>query len=574
MLPDSVAKRIAAGEVIERPASVVRELIDNALDAGAATVEVEYTGGGIEQIRVVDNGTGMGPEDLAMCLLPHATSKIRSLEDLAHTTSMGFRGEALASMVAVADVEIRSRMSGTDGGHRVFVPPGSPPRVEPAPCPPGTRVDVRRLFSDLPARRRFLSRPQTEAGQIRQALLDKALANESVRFVLSHQGERRLVLQPGSVANRVATVFGDRVPEQALTTLTGSGEGFRYTIAAASPDIARRDRRLIQACVNGRRVWEYKLVHAVENAYGEVLHGGLFPVAALFLDISPDLVDVNVHPAKREVRIRTIAEIHHAITETLRSFLRAYLVQTVVVEREFSFPATHARDRRREAGTLTDASFSPAAPVTPPAGRTGPRPAFFSDTERRAVAETPGPHRPDEDGLRYVGHLFDTFLIAADRERAYVIDHHAAHERILYDRLRDARAKQKLLIEEEFETTPEEDRALRNHRDEFEELGVVLERGDQGGWRLVAAPAEYRENAQEMIETIRELGGIQGAWDREFLARLACKAAVKAGTLLDAGTSLELARHTLALPEPRCPHGRPLWVELDREALLRLIGRI
>ncbi len=603
LLPPEVSRRIAAGEVIERPASVVRELIDNSLDAGADRIDVSWDAGGAELIRVTDNGQGMSRDDLELCWKPHATSKIRTIEDLEQSRSLGFRGEALASVAAVSELEIRAARPTADSGDLLVVRNAEQIRLEPAPPVAGTSVQVRRLFANLPARRRFLSRPQAETQAIRNTIMDKALPFPEVRF--SHQsgtGDPR-VLPSQNLTERVAAVFGSRVPPQSLQEVAGSGEGFGLTIVAAEPAIVRRDRRLIQVFVNRRRVWEYKLIQAVEYAYQDVQHGGLYPAAAVLIDVDPALVDFNIHPAKREVRLRNGGEIHHRIVEILRGFLRAWTVRGTVLDGEFwprgvaerdtapaarppepapptpptGSPSTHPASRF---GGRTARPTTPTTLATPATGRgerndrgdgadsgadrSWRRPAHF-DHETRAI--------PGADQLVYRGTLFGTYLVVERGDRAWIIDQHAAHERLLYDRFAAARTSQRLLVPDEFEVTEDQDASLRAHHEEYRSIGIVLERTAVRRWQLNAMPAEYRENTEDMIDTILELGGLHDALDRRFVAEMACKAALKAGDYLDEMTATQLAERTLALPEPRCPHGRPLYIELTQDRLAHLIGR-
>lgn len=576
VLPPEVSRRIAAGEVIERPASVVRELLDNSLDAGARAIDVSWEAGGSELIRVSDDGRGMSRDDLLLCCRPHATSKIRSLEDLERSVSLGFRGEALASVSAVSDLEIRSTRTDAAQGWRLGMRHGEQTRFEPAAPRPGTVLEVRRLFANLPARRRFLSRAQAESSAIRATVLDKALPFPEVRFTHGSESGSPRVLPAQSQLERVAAVFGGKVPPPSLREVRGSGEGFSLEIIAAEPAIVRRDRRLIQIFVNGRRVWEYRLVQAVEYAYQDVQHGGLFPVAAVLLSIDPALVDFNIHPAKRELRMRNSGEVHHRLVEVLREFLRAWTVKatrlegpelTEIWERpgpirpstaQPGHPGKHGPGRSADTGRpgLRHRGSTPQ-----PAWR---RPAHF-DHETRAI--------PDENTLVYRGTLFGTYLLVERGERAWIIDQHAAHERLLYNRFAAARSSQALLVPEEFDTSDDQDALLRKHADEYTSLGIQLRRLAPRRWQLEAMPAAYREQAEDLIETILSLEGLQEGLDRTFLAEMACKAALKAGDYLDELTAVQLAGKVLALPEPRCPHGRPLFIELDAHQIARLIGR-
>ncbi len=620
LLPAETARRIAAGEVIEKPASVVRELIDNSLDADAGEVDITWEAGGSELIRVRDDGTGMTREDLELCWKPHATSKIRTLEDLDHARSLGFRGEALASVAAVSELTIESTRTGAEQGHRLDVRRSELQRLIPAPPRPGTSVTVQRLFANLPARRRFLSRPQAETRAIRNTVLEKTLPFPTVRFTLPGTGNSTRVLSPQSLVERVAEVYGNACPAQSLTEISGSGEGFHCTIVAAHPEVIRRDRRLISVYVNKRRVSEYKLVQAVEYAYQDVQHGGVFPAAALLVDVDPELADFNIHPAKREVRLRNMGEIHHRVVELLRAHLRTYAIRAARWQQNdamhgepglwpgpaesgptagFGSRSRTGRSSQRESGSPAGGgavgpvggdAAGPAAGRTPfehdrravPDGFAAAESTTASTDEAATSSTTPAgepipddtPRRPDPEGsLAFHGTAFGTYNLVEQADRLYLLDQHAAHERLLYERLRSDRVPQVLLVPEEFDTTPDQDRMLRDHRDAYHRLGVVLEPLDGNRWRLTAIPGEYHHRTDVLIETILELGGLQDGFDRTFLAEIACKAAIKAGEYLDSITGEELVRRVFALPEPRCPHGRPLWVELSRDDLDRMIGR-
>jgi len=593
ILAPDVARRIAAGEVIERPASVVRELIDNSLDAGADTIDISWTAGGTELLRVRDNGIGLSSDDLAMCWQPHATSKIQTMEDLEHTKSLGFRGEALSSIAAVSTLTITTAQENAHRGHQLTVDRAATRNIQPAPPTKGTTVEVRRLFANLPARRRFLSRPQAETTAIRNTILDKALPFPQVRFTWQSDKGRQNVLTPRDRIGRTADVYGTVAPEQSLEEISGSGEGFHITIVAARPEIVRRDRRYIRVFVNNRRVSDYSLIQAVEYAYQDVQHGGLYPVAAVFVDIDPELVDFNIHPAKKEVRIRPAAEVHHRTVEILRSFLRAYTIRTVQYDREFGDTSFRSSAPRSAAPRSRDPhSAVPHSPVphsAPPRSPATHQPTIkpYAVSERPSFAPdiraVPDP-TPDTDmrharaaatspTLTVHGTLFETYIIAEWEDRAFLIDQHAAHERIIYNRLRDNRLSQTLLVPEEFTVTDDQHTHLTTHAAEYQNIGITLTHQKDRTWHITTVPPEYRDNAETLIEMILELEGLNEQYDRNILAALACKAAVKGGDFMDTLTALELTRKTLQLDPPRCPHGRPLWIELTRHRLDTLIGR-
>ena len=509
ILAPEVSRRIAAGEVIERPASVVRELVDNSIDAGADAIDISWTGGGADLLRVHDNGCGLTRQDLELCWHSHATSKIRSLEDLDRSRTLGFRGEALSSIAAVSTLTITTARPEVESGFRMTVDQAVLKGIEPAPPVSGTTVEVRRLFANLPARRRFLSRPQAETTAIRNVLLDKAMPFPSVRFTYSSE-QSPTVLPPRDRIGRVADVFGRVAPIQSLHEISGTGDGFSIHIVATQPEIVRRDRRYIRVFVNNRRVWEYGLVQAVEYAYQDVQHGGLFPVAAVFVDIQPELVDFNIHPAKREVRIRSAAEVHHRLVEILRSFLKAYTVKTVRYDREFreeSFYPAGPAGPTRSAGPTGPTASQPTSPQQyrqnaaerPPfAYQVRAIPPLTPDSPQTESAPPPFPeatgtldleharHAADAADLHVEGTLFGTYIIAEWQDTAFLIDQHAAHERLLYNHLREHRTTQTLLVPEEFEVTPDQSDRLLAHVEEYREIGIHFHRQDADMWQLTA----------------------------------------------------------------------------------------
>lgn len=625
LLPESVARRIAAGEVIERPASVVRELLDNSIDASASAVTVEINGGGLESIRVDDDGFGMSREDLELCWKPHATSKIKTAEDLANCRTLGFRGEALSSVAAVSRLEIRSRAAGAERGNRLLVSNNRLEALEPAAASEGTTVTVQGLFYNLPARKRFLRRPQSEGQQVRRVLLEKALPEPEIRFRLLSDGKERLLLPPGTLEERASALFGDKVPPHSLHRLEGSGEGFTVTLVVADPTEVRRDRKQIHPFVNGRRLKEFALVQAVEYAFTDVMHGGLYPYAVVLVEVDPELVDFNIHPAKQEARFRNLQEIHHRTVEIIRAFLRSYEQKRLSGHHSPGLegfdegqPGTRIRegeDSRRQA-TPPPYLRSPSRP-----GRNGPsgtgtplprqrnrapggeaRTPFDIEEVRRRFGldhragepgeeaearEQPAPSAhgaPAAEGriqgdsereeLTYFGQLFDLFLLVSRGKTLYIIDQHASHERLLYDAFRGNRAVQQLLVPVSFEATEDESAALRRKVEAYREIGIYLAEVEPGNWEIRAVPQAFREESEALVETVLELRGLSEELDRRFTAELACKAAVKRGDILDEISGAELARKVLRLEVPRCPHGRPLWFSLSEVELLQLIGRV
>ena len=574
LLRDDVAKKIAAGEVIDRPFSVVRELIDNAVDAGASSVKVDLSEGGIGRIRVVDDGVGMSREDLELCYRPHATSKIESVEDLYRTTSLGFRGEALGSIGACARLSIVS--SDGNGTFRLEVADGNQRSLEPFRGGRGTAVEVDDLFYNLPGRRRFLKSARAEGNLCRTTFLEKAAAFPDISFQLLSDGEPKLTLPAGSLLERAVAAYPAVFPAGTTDTIGDAAEGFSFTLVHASPAVYRRDRRYIHVYLNRRRIQEYALLQAVEYGFSMVLPGGSFPVGLLFVEADPELVDFNIHPAKREARIRNLKEIHHAVTGAIQA--------------EFSVPAPEPESSPHGAARFFSGfdppqvaaeeqrSLRPAAPH-PHAGATSAR---LAAPPRRAPAPIDAwkrvspPPRPGHEGsdIRYLGQAFDLFLICQVDDQLYLVDQHAAHERILYDRLsRPGQESQGLMVP--LEIPVDDEGEARFYRELLTKLEPSGFRGEliDGVLRIHAIPASCRGVEKELARFLNEPRGSVENFLRELWADIACKAAVKDGEALERVSAEELLKQTFALTEHRCPHGRPLWFSLSRRELFTFVGR-
>jgi DNA mismatch repair protein MutL len=599
VLSEQVSRKIAAGEVIDRPYSVVRELVDNAIDAGAETVEVHLEEGGTKSIRVVDDGAGMAREDLELCFLPHATSKIESEHDLEEVSSLGFRGEALSSIATVARLRITSAPDDSGSGNRLVVDGGRLVSLGHSPANQGTTVEVADLFYSLPARKRFLKRASAETRMSQTVLLEKALPFPDRAFRLFTDATMKLFLPADDLTGRVAAGYPDLGDRRMLHRIEGSGESFSFSVVTPGLDMVRRDRKRLQIYVNGRRVWEYGLVQAIEYAFSDYIPGGLFPSAFVFLEIDPHEVDFNIHPAKREVRIRNLRDIHARLTRTVKEYLKASLGrrsregQTPISDPELWTAAEAARppvgdrgpapfggagagDAPREAGTgiaddspragVGDAAGGIRYPEGYPSPPTRPREAF--DLTRRFQVPEVAP-----SSVRYLGQAMRLFLVGENESGVYLVDQHAGHERLLYERLRSKPQVQNLLVPIEMSVSAEEDELLDSRREELSAAGIVVERGEDGSWRLLAVPAVEGVDAEGLAETLRELSAVSAELERDFYADLACKAAIKDGDVVDGETGERLMQEIFRLETPHCPHGRPLWLELSREQLFHLIGR-
>ncbi|MFO8065254.1 MAG: DNA mismatch repair endonuclease MutL [Spirochaetota bacterium] len=609
VLPDQVSRKIAAGEVIDRPYSVVRELLDNALDAAAGQIEIHLEEGGTKSIRVVDDGVGMSREDLELCFLPHATSKISTEGDLEEVSSLGFRGEALSSIATVSRLRITSARDNSGSGNRLAVDAGKIISLGPAPANRGTAIEVTDLFYSLPARKRFLKRASAETKMAHSTLLEKALPFPETGFRLFTDGRMKQFLPPADRVDRVLAGYPDLGDRRLLHRIEGRGERFSFEVVTPGLEMVRRDRKRLQVYVNGRRVWEYGLVQAVEYAFSDYIPGGLYPSAFVFLEVDPREVDFNIHPAKREVRFRSIREIHSTLTKTLREFLKQDLGKRgregrVPFSSPELFETAHGGPQanpakhtgtwsvadagrapgsgaaaNREAGTDRGAGNGPGghSPQSAGAGREylrgEPRgearsqPAF--DLTRRFEVPSVVP-----ESVTYLGQAMRLFLVGENADGIYLVDQHAGHERVLYERLRSAPRVQHLLVPVEIETTDEEAELLSSRRTDLAEAGIhVAPRNNATTWVLTAIPAVEGLEAHAFAETLHELSALPEELERDFYADLACKAAIKDGDTVDPQTGEALMREIFHLETPHCPHGRPLWLELSRDQLFHLIGR-
>lgn len=581
ILPESVARKIAAGEVIDRPASVVRELIDNGLDAGASALSVELEEGGLSLIRVTDNGTGMSAGDLGRCYLSHATSKIRGSDDLLCIESLGFRGEALSSIGAVSRLEISTRTATGDGG-RVVVEDGRAVENGSVRGLKGTTVDVRRLFYNLPARKRFLKRPATETAMVRHVVVEKAVAYPDVEFKLITDSAVRLMLPQQETLARIGMAH-EKLEIERFTEIVHDGVACRLTAYVGDPTVTRRDRKMIQSFVNGRRISEYGFVQAVEYALGDLFHGGTFPVCFLFLDIAAGEVDFNVHPAKREAKFRRRDRIHHDIVTALRSdSLRPAARRTTGApdisggNRTESGPlpfearGESVRERPRRSEPIGEAVRSTRRSAADPSDAHGS--VGRGELAAHApAAEVPAEH-PSDDFV-YHGTAFGTYLIAECENELFLIDQHAAHERIMYDSFRTRGSVQNLLVPIDFEVENDQLETVRDRVSEARELGIEIEDRGLGRFRIHTVPESFSGSEPVLVESLCGLELVSGEFERDLYATMACRAAVRAGEYVDKLTARELIQRVFDLPDPRCPHGRPLWIRISRDELNRKIGR-
>jgi len=601
-LPMSVVNRIAAGEVVERPASVVKELLENALDASPARIDVALDQGGIALVRVVDDGGGIEADDLPLAVTAHATSKLRVAEDLERIGTLGFRGEALASIAEVSRVVIRSRTP--DGtGATITVDGGRADEVRPDGCAVGTTVEVHQLFGNVPARRSFLRAAQTEWSHASEAFVRTALAHPAVAFSLVHNG-RRVHELPATKSwrDRIAGLFGAEVAGRLIEIEADDGEvsvhGF---VGRPEDDVA--SGRLQHLFVGGRPFRDRSILHAVQEAYRGLLLSGRQPIAFLAFDLPPDAVDVNVHPAKMEVRFREPSRLYRLVLSALRTkFLAANVTTRLepprptaasVPEFEPFAPPGHSGFGTGHSGFGTGAERMAAPmsrPLWPAEPVAGDR-AFASRVACDAVAAPPAWEVDDVSrsaaGEERAVQMHDRYIVVETAAGIEVIDQHALHERLLYEKFKAAvevggLEVQPLLVPEKVDLAPAELELVHEHMGTLERAGMKIE--PFGGSTVIVtskpalagdtpAAAIVREVLDRLSATAASGGGTSVLVD-EVLHGLACRAAIKAGDRLSQAEVDALVRDRRIVPEAHhCPHGRPTSLTLSRQDLDRQFRR-
>lgn len=582
MLDEETINRIAAGEVVERPASVVKELVENAIDAGARRIAVDLRAGGIAEVTVTDDGCGMSPEDAALAVQRHATSKISAPADLEAVATLGFRGEALAAIAAVSRLELITREAGAVAGTRLVVRGGRVEEVGETGCPAGTRVAVSDLFYNTPARRKHLKGPAAELERCGAVLTALALARPDVGFLARHNG-REFMRTAGRGDPRAAVLdlYGPDLARQ-LLPVAAEGRGAALTGFVAPPALARGTRNHQYFIVNGRSVSGYPIAQALEEAFRGLLTVQRHPVAFLWLTVDPRLVDVNVHPAKLRVRFQDDGAVWRLVHGAVRAALeRASLIPRAIIAAADSVPepaATAVADPLPGIRAVREAAPAWEAAARQPAGGLPP-----GEGEARAAGTSPGRRWPD---LRPLGQIGGTYIVAEGERGLYLIDQHAAHERLNYERfLRllalGERPAQALAVPQALTLRPAEEAVWEAHRDEMESLGFRAEPFGPGTLLLREVPLLWADAApaQVFLALLDRLAS-DGAGRPSLLEALeraaaaSCKAAVKArDTLHPAEMERLLAAMALAAEPFTCPHGRPTIVEVSHAELERLFKR-
>lgn len=593
ILPPEVAARIAAGEVVERPASVVKELVENALDAGAAHIGVEIIEGGKRLIRVSDNGTGIPAEEVELAFQRHATSKLRQVEDLDHIETLGFRGEALASIAAISHLTLITRASSEQAGARVSLAGGEITDLEAVGAPQGTMVTVENLFYNVPARLKFLKKEVTERRLVSALISRYAMAYPDVRFSLLHGG-KELLRTPGngSLRDVLVAIYDTETAEQMLEIFPQEGEPLRDDLSpievsgfAGQPSLNRANRNQITLFVNGRWIQDSSLTYAVGQAYHTMLMTGRYPVAVIMITMPPEELDVNVHPAKSEVRFRDPSAVFSAVQRAVRQTLVGQAPPPAM--REGVFWGSPEWAARRERLSQVTRSRINQMGLDIPLETTGQ----YMAQQPQDAPDAPSPAPPirrkrNLPMLRIIGQVGATYLVAEGPEGLYLIDQHAAHERILYEQFMAERAgelvnSQELLEPAVVELLPEQAALVEENLNDLTAVGFTLEAFGRNTIQLRAVPALVAQG--DPVEALlAALGDIEcgempteSTAEEKLIARVCKQAAVKAGQVLSRTEMESLVRQLEQCESPQtCPHGRPTLIHISADQLAREFGRL
>lgn len=637
-LDAEVARKIAAGEVIDRPNAIVRELMDNSIDSGAKSITVEISGGGIEKIRIVDDGCGMTKEDLQNCARPHATSKISSEIDLLNLTTLGFRGEALSSIAAV------SRLSITSGGWKMRASITEDHILEPQANITGTIVQSEGLFENFPARRQFLKRPSTEALMCKNTFIEKTLAHPEIAFRFIQDGEIKIDLpQNQSLKERFIMANGLLQYEELFfeiskkSSFSSENCEWSFDVIIGEPAVSRPSKKDIEIFANGRKIQEYSLVQAVEYGCQGFFPNGTYPVAGVFVHVRPDLIDFNIHPAKKEARFYDISDLHHGLSSTIKDFFKKYTYANFSEDkspdeiRSQDFFDIYSGNIENQAGTKnTYTSIHYKTSETNNAqlsdfrskylgiksqnSQNQSQNSYLSRTKLYDIAQqaldAQNPQSDElnqnlekkeydsndfqnqfssdetfeqnqqikmEEKIKFIGTCLGTFLLAEKNNCLYIIDQHAAHERILFDRLmnnQNENANQQLLIPYKIRTESKtQDLQLEKLQSRLSQIGFEIQKIEDGYWEVSSIPERWTGSEFDLKQALFVKHVEPEEIIRSIAAMTACKAAVKDGYILDPITAEKLVKQAFTLEDPHCPHGRPVYTVISREKLFELVKR-
>lgn len=593
ILPENLANQIAAGEVVERPASVVKELIENSLDASASEVFIEIEKGGKALISVIDNGCGMKKDDAFLCLERHATSKVSNAEDLFALHTMGFRGEALPAIASVSRLRLTTRSVDEETGWQIYAEGGTIRQADAVGVAPGTVVEVRNLFFNTPGRRKFLRKDETEFGHIADVVSRLALSRPDIHFRLSHNG--RTVLEAyrhNRLEERAAAMLGRNVAADLLTVEADSGNGEMLVGLLGTPGVSRSTTNTIYTYINGRFVRDRVVQHAILEAYRSLLEKRRYPIAVLFIDMPPETVDVNVHPTKHEVRFRNQQQVHDFIVTALRNRLQQISFEPAGLAGNFqpvtfspgpvrSSPQTPEQQVYRERVQESLAAFNQQVASTPTL-------AAISTVKGEIDGWSSGRQetRKLPEGWRLIGQYLNSYLLCQADDELVMIDQHAAHERIGFERLRqqfatDGIESQALLFPTVLELEHREAAVLAEHLDDFSRFGFEVEAFGGRSFTVKSVPAlvtdlDVERLVRDLAAELNEIGRA-AQLDNEIervLAVVACHGMVRANQAL-AVSEMQQLMQDLANIEfgSCCPHGRPIMYRLTKREIEKLFHR-
>jgi len=572
ILPEALASQIAAGEVVDRPASVVRELTDNSIDAGADRVVVTIEGGGKRRIRVSDNGLGMSRDDLLLCVERHATSKIRTASDLLNVRSLGFRGEALPSIAAVSRMQITSLPQGCLTGHTLRISGGKLMEIAETGAPPGTTVDVKDLFFNIPARRKFLRAVRTETDHIVDSLSRIAMPFPKITFRLD-EGPRNIFHLPASedTRDRISGLMGRKTAESMMTG-EERDDDLSIRVYAAPPDFARSRGDRLYVYVNGRNIRDRVATKAIMEGYGRRLMKGQYPQVVVFMDIDPSEIDVNVHPTKQEIRFRNASRVFQAIV-------------SAVSKRLDSSPHPLSRQGLMDRAIPFERGFSTT--VSEPPWAYSPGPAQIEPLS--GPVQAPAGPSPDPvmipTGPRIIGQLGYTYILCETSNGLMIVDQHAAHERIVYEHLKKSIAAERiemqaLLIPHELELSTKEARVLLEKGDGLRRFGLEFDHFGGNTFLLTSVPVllknvNWQSFVSELVTQLTEEAPDEATLFDACATLMACHGAIRAGQRLNPEEMDRLLADLGGMDLPtNCPHGRPVFRQFTYPEMERMFKRV
>jgi DNA mismatch repair protein MutL len=588
VLSEEIANKIAAGEVVERPASIVKELLENAIDAGATDIKIELEKGGCQSIKIIDNGSGIEHEDVSLVFERHATSKINRFEDLFNVVSFGFRGEAMASIASIARVELLTRRSNDLTGTKAIVETGAIREISPAGCPQGTQISVTKIFSNVPARRKFLKTEATEQAACLDVITRLALAHEDVRFKVFHNGKEVFnTPEVKSINDRIAMVMGGEFSDRSIPVDEGK-DRLRLTGFISRPEYTKSNSKSIYLFINKRFIRDNSVTHAVLSSYRQIIEPRRYPAAVLFLEMPPEDIDVNVHPAKLEVRFKNPRDVYELVSRTIVHGLaqaqtsKGNFIYRLAPKEKQEYSASSLRENLPG---MTFGAFSRQnlyQSINSDLLKRSAGANFLSDPKMDYVSKK---ESLSFAGMKYIGQYANTYLIFEGEERLVLLDQHAAHERILLEKLKKENAgkvaSQSLLLPEIVNLTPGQVSMFSDYLDILRDIGLEIEIFGRDTIVVKAVPATLAQvKISEMISDIADQLGDQSESPtfrekrEKILVSLACRAAIKANRSLAAEEVSALCRELESTSfNQTCPHGRPVTISFSLSEIERMFKR-